>query len=91
VLEPTRKALGLPSLSWHTFRRTHATWLSEPQVPARIAQSILGHSDVSMALNIYTQVVPESQRAALEKIGAILDPNGPKFDQNQNSDSGRVN
>lgn len=91
VLEPTRKALGLPHLSWHTFRCTHATWLSEAQVPARIAQSILGHSDVSMTLNVYTQVVPESQRAALEKIGAILDPNGPKFEQNQNSDSGRVN
>jgi integrase len=91
VLEPTRKALGLPHLSWHTFRYTHATWLSEAQVPARIAQSILGHSDVSMTLNVYTQVVPESQRAALEKIGAILDPNGPKFERNQNSDSARVN
>ena len=43
VLEPTRKALGLPKISWHTFRYTHATWLSEAQVPARIAQSILGH------------------------------------------------
>ena len=78
VLEPTRKRLGLPKLSWHTFRYTHATWLSEAQVPARIAQSILGHSDVSMTLNIYTQVVPESQRIALEKIGAIwtqMDPN----------------
>ena len=90
VLEPTRKALGLPSLSWHTFRCTHTIWLSEAQASARIAQSILGHPDVSMTLNIYTQVVPESQRAALE-IGAILDPNGPKFERNQNSNSGRVN
>lgn len=91
VLEPTRKTLGFPRISWHTFRYTHATWLSEAQVPARIAQSILGHSDVSMTLNIYTQVVPESHRLALEKIGAILDPNGPKLQQAPNSDSVRAN
>jgi integrase len=59
-------------------------------VPARIAQSILGHADVSMTLNVYTQVVPESQRIALEKV-AILDPNGPKFERNQAKDFGRVN
>ncbi|HKV26719.1 MAG TPA: site-specific integrase [Candidatus Acidoferrales bacterium] len=91
ALEPTRKTLGLPKISWHTFRYTHATWLSEAQVPARIAQSILGHSDVSMTLNVYTQVVPESQRVALEKIGAVLDSNGPKSGPNENNDSIRVN
>jgi integrase len=91
VLEPTRKSLGLPQLSWHTFRRTHATWLGESQVPPRIAQSILGHADVSMTLNVYTEVVPESQRIALEKVGAILDPNGPKFERNQTNGSVRVN
>lgn len=79
VLEPVRQALELPRLSWHTFRYTHATWLSESQVSARTAQSILGHSDVSMTLNVYTQVVEESQRIAVEKIAAVLDPNGPKL------------
>ena len=44
-----------------------------------------------MTLNVYTQVVPESQRVALEKVGAILDPNGPKFDRNENNGSVVVN
>ncbi len=91
VLEPTRRRLGLPNISWHTFRYTHATWLSETQAPVRIAQSILGHSDVSMTLNVYTQVVPESQRLALEKVGAILDSNGPKSERNENNGSVVVN
>lgn len=91
ALEPTRKALGLPPVSWHTFRYTHATWLSEAQVPARIAQSILGHSDVSMTLNVYTQVVPESQRLALEKIGAILDPKRTQVRSDEDCGSVRVN
>lgn len=68
-----------------------AEFVSEAQVPARIAQSILGHSDVAMTLNVYTQIVPESQRDALEKIGAILDSNGPKLQQAGSSDSARMN
>ena len=46
---------------------------------ASLAPSILGHSDVSMTVNVYAQVVEESQRSAVEKVAAILDPNGPKF------------
>ncbi|MGH9494860.1 MAG: tyrosine-type recombinase/integrase [Candidatus Sulfotelmatobacter sp.] len=76
ALEPTRKSLGLPRVSWHNFRYTHTTWLCEAGVSPRIAQSILGHSDVSMTLNVYTQVVPESQRLAMEKVAAVLDTNG---------------
>jgi integrase len=72
VLEPTRAGLGLPRTSWHTFRYTLTTWLSEAGVAPRIAQSILGHSDVAMTLNVYTQVVPESQRAAMEEVAALL-------------------
>ncbi|MHB8526858.1 MAG: tyrosine-type recombinase/integrase, partial [Candidatus Acidiferrales bacterium] len=65
--------------SWHSFRYTHTTWLSEAGVSPRIAQAILGHSDVSMTLNVYTQVVPESQRLAMEKVAAVLDTNGHKI------------
>jgi integrase len=78
VLEPTRRKLGLPRISWHSFRHTHTTWLSEAGVSPRGAQAILGHSDVSMTLNIYTQIAPDSQRQAIEKIAAILDTNGHK-------------
>jgi integrase len=78
VLEPTRKQLDLPPISWHSFRYTHATWLSEAGVSPRVAQAILGHSDVSMTLNVYTQIVPDSQRQAVEKVASVLDTNGHK-------------
>jgi len=80
VLEPTRKELELPAISWHSFRYTHTTWLSEAGVSPRVAQAILGHSDVSMTLNVYTQIVPDSQRQAMEKVAAVLDTNGHKPD-----------
>jgi len=34
-----------------------------------------------MTLNIYTQIVPDSQRQAIEKIAASLDTNGHKSGQ----------
>ena len=33
---------------------------------------ILGHSTISLTLNTYSHVVPELQRAASEKLGALL-------------------
>ncbi len=76
VLEPTRKSVGLQHVSWHTFRYTQTRWLSEAGVSPRVAQSILGHSDVT--LNVYTQVVPESQKLAMEKVAAILGTSGDR-------------
>ncbi len=77
VLRPTCDRLGLPPVTWHGFRHTHATLLSEVGVAPRVAQEILGHSDVGMTLNVYTHVLPEAQRDAVEKVGDVLFPNVP--------------
>ena len=79
VLRPTCEKLGLPPATWHSFRHTHATLLSEVGTAPRVAQAILGHSDVGTTLNVYTHAVPESQRAAVEKVSALLFPNVPKL------------
>lgn len=41
-------------------------------VSARVAMEILGHSQISTTLNIYTHVAAEAQRDAVERIGAAL-------------------
>ena len=78
VLQPTCRNLGLPAVSWHSFRHSHATLLSETGESLKTAQAILGHSDLETTLNIYTHAIPESQRRAVEKVGEILFPNVPK-------------
>lgn len=80
VLRPACVRLELPPVTWHSFRHTHATWLSGVGAAPRTAQAILGHSTVEVTLGVYTHVVPADQRDAVEKVGAILDPNGPKLD-----------
>ena len=71
-LRPTCIALELPLITWHSFRHTHATLLSETGESLRTAQAILGHSDIETTLNVYTHAIPESQRRAVDKVAGIL-------------------
>ena len=68
-----------PRISWHSLRHLHATLLSEAGEPLKVAQAQLGHADVQTTLGVYTHVLPESQRRAVEKIESLIFPNFPKF------------
>lgn len=72
----------LPRFSWHDFRRTHATLLSDMGEPLKTAQAQLGHASLSTTAELYAQAVPASQRAAIERlektVGLLVDPSGPK-------------
>lgn len=91
VLEPVRKALELPRFSWHDLRHTHATWLSEAGVAPKVAQEILGHSDASLTLGVYTHVLPGAQRAAMDAVAAQLDAVGRKPSRAATGSRGFVN
>jgi integrase len=87
VLKPACKRAGLPLISWHSFRHTHATLLSDLGESLKTAQAQLGHARMSTTAEIYTHVVPATQRAAVVKLEKAiwpqLDPNGPKLEEQQ--------
>jgi integrase len=60
------------------LRKLHSTYLGDLSVSPRIMQAQLGHADAAMTLNIYTQIVPESQRRAIENLEGLLFRNVPK-------------
>ena len=72
VLKPAGKLAGVPWVSWHTFRRTHATLLQLAGGSAKDAQAQLGHSQITTTLGIYTIPVPSHQREAVEKLSVLL-------------------
>jgi integrase len=78
VLQPALSALGLPRVSWHCFRRTLATWLSEQGTQIKTTQELLGHSSVNTTLEYYVQSLTESRKQAIEMIGRLMDPIGPQ-------------
>jgi len=77
-LKPAGEQIGVPWVSWHTFRRTHATLLQLAGGSAKDAQAQLGHSQITTTLGIYTIPVPAHQRAAVEKLSQLV-TNGDEF------------
>src|SRR5713101_1419179 len=77
-LYPVLDRLGLPRFSWHRLRKLHSTYLGDLKVAPRILQAQLGHADAALTLNLYTQVIPESQRRAIESLEGLLFRNVPK-------------
>jgi site-specific recombinase XerD len=48
--------------------------LTDLGVPARDAQTILGHTRISTTLEIYTDTDEEARRDALTRLHELLDP-----------------
>lgn len=64
---------GLPDIRFHDLRRSTATLLASMGVPARVTMEILRHTQIATTLNIYADVVPEANRAALNQLGDTLE------------------
>jgi len=63
---------GVPLLTIHALRHTHATLLLQDGQNAKVIQERLGHASITLTLNTYTNVVPAMQDAAVDAIGAVL-------------------
>jgi integrase len=63
---------GVPRITVHDARRTCATLLRDLGVHPRVAQQILRHAQVSITMEIYTQVTDDATRDALRKLGESL-------------------
>lgn len=71
-LAPACKTLGLRRATWLTFRRSYSSWSHDEGVPPKVVAQLMGHANVDTTLNVYTQVLEGSLRAAVDKIGTEL-------------------
>lgn len=67
-----RKNHGLKEIRLHDLRHTCATAMLGAGVSPKVIQTRLGHSDISVTMNIYTHSLPSMNRDAGEKIDGIL-------------------
>lgn len=79
-LKPASWEIGMPSLSWHTLRRTHATLLQTAGASLRDTQAQLGHSRMSTTLEVYTLPIPAHLRLAVENLSQLV-TNGDELHQ----------
>ena len=68
------KAAGVPDISFHGFRHTHATIMLYAGIEAKDLQYRLGHSNISMTLNTYVHATKEEAKKpsqSLNRLSAI--------------------
>lgn len=76
--QPTRnlqsilKKLDIEPIKFHGLRKTYATRLFEANVQPKTVQSLMGHSDISITMNIYTQVMEDVKNEAVDKINNLF-------------------
>lgn len=61
-----------PQLSMHTLRHTFATRCAESGMSAKILQTILGHSDISMTMNRYVHGTEDQKQIEMKSIEKSL-------------------
>lgn len=87
------KRAGLPlTTRFHDLRHSCATFLIAQGVHPRVVMEILGHSQISLTMNTYGHVLPETQREATLKVagmfGTLAPPAAAPSDQTAEQASG---
>lgn len=65
VIHPVCRRIGIPIISWHDLRHTHATWGRRAGVSPELMRDQLGHASIQTTLGIY------SHMAAIDNMAAV--------------------
>jgi integrase len=63
---------GLPDIRFHDLRHTAATLMLQQGVHPKVVQERLGHSKISVTLDVYSHILPSMQQDAAELLDAAL-------------------
>jgi integrase len=69
---PLLNQANLPAIRFHDLRHSTATLLLALGTHPKIVQELLGHSQISMTLDIYSHVLPTLQETAMTHLNTLL-------------------
>lgn len=75
ALDPLKKLLklaGLPEIRFHDLRHSAATLLLSEGVHPKVVQELLGHSNISMTMDVYSHVLPSMQQDAISRLNTVM-------------------
>ncbi|SFR15428.1 tyrosine-type recombinase/integrase [Desulfoscipio geothermicus] len=64
--------IGLPKLKFHCLRHTHASLLLSTGVDIKYISDRLGHSSIRITYDIYSHLIPEKEKEAVNKLEELL-------------------
>jgi integrase len=62
----------LPDVRFHDLRHSSATMLLSMGVHPKVVQELLGHSQISMTMDVYSHVLPTMQQEAMNRLSEAL-------------------
>jgi integrase len=71
-IKPAGRKIGIGFVNWRCLRTSRATWMIEAGANPKDVQGQMRRSRIQTTLDIYAQFVPESQRRAIERTGAMI-------------------
>lgn len=75
-LQKTLKNMGITDISTHSLRHTYGTRCIEAGMRDVVLQRLMGHSDITVTLNIYTSVFNKYKEEELQKVNDYYLKNG---------------
>lgn len=64
---------GLPRIRFHDLRHTHATLGLAAHIHPKVMSERLGHSSITITLDLYSHAIPALGADAAERIAAVVD------------------
>ena len=71
-----RKAKGVPRVRFHDLRHSHATQLLSVGIHPKVAQERLGHSSISITIDLYSHASETMQAEAAQRLDELWQKNG---------------
>ena len=62
------KRMGIDNLTMHCLRHTFATRCIEMEIKPKVLQTILGHSDFMLTMNLYVHTTDEELAEEMKKL-----------------------
>lgn len=69
------RAAGLPRIPLKNLRHTHATLALQAGVHPKVVQERLGHANIGITLDVYSQAIPAMQEDAAATVAALIADN----------------
>ena len=68
----TSETERMPHLTPHILRHTFATRAIERGIPPKVVQELLGHSSITITLDLYTHVLPQTKAEEIKKLDYLF-------------------
>ena len=72
ILHKACKAIGIDDIGTHAFRDTFATRAIEQGMQPNTLKELLGHSSITMTMDLYAHVMPDTKTAAMQSLEIVI-------------------